>query len=78
METKEQIRFNALSKARGHGVRIYTYIKLRKLKKMAKIDYKRNPCTTFYSTPSGPVQCKHGALKGKEFCARHQKKRGKT
>jgi hypothetical protein len=41
-------------------------------KKMARIGFKRKPCTKVYLTKSGPVRCPGGCLKGKDYCARHR------
>jgi len=39
---------------------------------MARLSYIRKPCKQLYATASGLRPCPHGALRGKEYCARHR------
>ncbi len=39
---------------------------------MARINYQRKPCKKVYQTSGGPRPCGQGALRGKDYCAKHR------
>lgn len=70
-DTKNEFERTFAGNLTPKGIRQYLVVKLRG-DKMSRINYQRKPCKVVYTTVSGPVRCSGGALRGKDYCARHR------